>query len=116
MESTTKNRKPCPQTEAMVAKAFGDDAVRELKDGWFNAAYTIRLADGRETILKIAPAPDADVLSYERNIMATEVATMRLVRQNPGIPVPEIYFYDDTHDVCDSDYFFMERVYYSRTC
>jgi len=35
---------------------------------------------------------------------------MRLVRKNPAIPVPEIYFYDDAHDLCDSDYFFMEKL------
>ena len=54
MESKTKNTKTRPQIEAMAARAFGgitladgEDAVRELKDGWFNAAYNIRLADGR---------------------------------------------------------------------
>jgi aminoglycoside phosphotransferase (APT) family kinase protein len=117
VESKTKNTKTCPQIAAMAARAFGglgladgDDAVRELKDGWFNAAYNIRLADGREVILKIAPPKDAEVLQYEKNIMATEVAAMRLVRQNPAIPVPEIYFFDDAHDLCDSDYFFMGKV------
>ena len=117
MESVTKNTKTRPQIEAMAARAFpgttladGDDAMRELKDGWFNAAYMIRLADGREVILKIAPPLGADVLSYEANIMATEVASMRLVRQNTAIPVPEIYFFDDAHDLCDADYFFMEKV------
>lgn len=117
MKSKTKNTKTRSQIEAMVAKAFGgmmladgDDAVCELKDGWFNAAYSLRLANGREVILKIAPPPGADVMSYEKNIMSTEVAIMRLVRQNPAIPVPEIYFFDDTHEVCDADYFFMEKL------
>jgi aminoglycoside phosphotransferase (APT) family kinase protein len=117
VESKTKNPKTRPQIEAMAARAFGgaaiaegDDALRELKDGWFNAAYNVRLADGREVILKIAPPKGAEVMLYEQQIMATEVATMRLVRQNPAIPVPEIYFFDDAHDVCDSDYFFMEKV------
>src|SRR5262245_13800310 len=101
----------------MAARAFGgmaladsEDAVLELKDGWFNAAYAIRLADGREVILKIAPPSEAEVLLYEKNIMETEVAAMRLVGQNPAIPVPEIYFFDAAHDLCDSDYFFMEKV------
>jgi aminoglycoside phosphotransferase (APT) family kinase protein len=101
----------------MAARAFGglaltddDDAVRELKDGWFNAAYSIRLADGREVILKIAPPKAVEVMQYEQQIMATEVASMRLVRQNPAIPVPAIYFFDQAHDLCDSDYFFMEKV------
>lgn len=117
MESKTKNVKTWAQIDAMARKGFngvglleGADAVRELKDGWFNAAYAVRLADGRELILKIAPAASAEVMRYERNIMVTEVATMRLVRQDAGIPVPEIYFYDDAHDVCDSSYFFMEKI------
>jgi hypothetical protein len=84
--------------------------VRELKEGWFNAAYDVRLADNREVILKIAPPQGAEVLQYEKNIMATEVAAMRLVRQNPAIPVPEIYFFDDAHDLCDAEYFFMEKI------
>jgi aminoglycoside phosphotransferase (APT) family kinase protein len=117
VESKTKNPKTRQQIAVMVAKAFGgaalaegDDAVRELKEGWFNAAYSVRLADGREAVLKIAPKHDAEVLQYEKNIMVTEVAAMRLVRQNPAIPVPEIYCYDDARDVCDSDYFFMEKL------
>lgn len=117
MESQTKNAKNRAQIEAMVNKAFAGiglhadaDAVRELKDGWFNAAYCVRLADGREVILKIAPAANAEVMRYERNIMVTEVATMRLVRQNAAIPVPAIHYYDHAHDVCDSSYFFMEKI------
>lgn len=117
MESTTKNRKSRAQIEAMVAKGFGastlaggDAAITELKQGWFNAAYDVRLADGREVILKIAPPREAEIMQYERNIMATEVATMRRVRQNPAIPVPEIYVFDADRDICDSDYFFMEKL------
>lgn len=117
MDSKTKNRKTRPHLEALVARAFGgmsiaegEEAVLELKEGWFNVAYQLRLADGREVVLKIAPPQDAEILQYEQNIMASEVAAMRLVRQNPAIPVPEIYFYDNAHDVCDVDYFFMTRL------
>jgi aminoglycoside phosphotransferase (APT) family kinase protein len=117
MESKTKNKQTREQIERMAGRAFdglglaaGAEAVRELKEGWFNAAYNVRLAGGREVILKIAPPQDADVLQYEKNIMATEVAAMRLVRQNPAIPVPEIYFFDDTRELCNADYFFMEKI------
>lgn len=117
MESLTKNKKTREQIEAMAKRAFdgvglaaGEDAVTELKEGWFNVAYNIRLADGREVILKIAPPVGADVLTYEKNIMVTEVASMKLVRQNPNIPVPEIYAFDTARDLCDSDYFFMEKL------
>lgn len=116
MESRTKNKKSRDQIEAMAGRAFGlglaggDEAVLELKEGWFNAAYQVTLADGRAVILKIAPPPAAEVMRYEQNIMRTEVACMKLVRRNPAIPVPEIYGYDDAHDLCDSDYFFMQKV------
>jgi aminoglycoside phosphotransferase (APT) family kinase protein len=118
MESKTKNKKSREQLENMAKRAFngvglasGAEAVTEMKDGWFNAAYNLQLADGREVVLKIAPPQGAEVMLYEKNIMATEVASMRLVRQNPAIPVPEIYFYDNTHDLCNADYFFMEKIY-----
>lgn len=117
MESKTKNKKTRAQIEAMVGRAFaglglapGEAAITELKDGWFNAAYDIRLANGRSVILKIAPPKTAEVMAYEKNLMATEVAAMRLVQQNPAIPVPEIYFFDNAHDLCDADYFFMEKI------
>jgi len=116
MESKTKNRKTREQLDRMALRAFGvgiasgEGSAFELKHGWFNAAYDVRLADGREAVLKIAPAKGAETLAYERNIMETEVSTMRLVRENPSIPAPEVYFYDRTHEVCDSDYFFMEKI------
>lgn len=90
--------------------AIGEEAMSELKDGWFNAAYNVRLSDGREVILKIAPPQDAEVMTYEKGIMVTEVTAMRLVAQNPAIPVPEIYYFDTACDLCDSDYFFMEKL------
>lgn len=117
MESKTKNKKTRDQIESMVVRAFnglglaaGEETVIELKEGWFNVAYNLRLADGREVILKIAPPQGADVMLYEKNIMASEVASMRLVSKNPAIPVPEIHFYDDSLELCDSDYFFMEKI------
>jgi aminoglycoside phosphotransferase (APT) family kinase protein len=117
MESNTKNRKTREQVGRMVERAFdgltlaaSEDAVCELKEGWFNAAYNVCLSDGREVVLKIAPPPDAEVMTYERNIMSTEVASMRLAAQNPAIPVPKIFYFDSARDLCDSDYFFMEKL------
>ena len=87
-----------------------DEAVRELKEGWFNAAYAIPPGRRpREVILKIAPPQGAEVIQYEQNIMATEVASMRLVRQNPAIPVPGSTFRRRPRDLCNADYFFMEE-------
>ena len=117
MNSITKNTKTRAQIAAMVARAFAGtaldpsaDAVREVTDGWFNATYRIRLADGRGVMLKIAPPRDIAVMAYEQNIMTTEVAIMRLVRSVPTIPAPAIYAFDDSHELCDAPYFFMEQI------
>jgi len=117
VHSLTKNPKSRAQIEAMARLAFGglglapgDAGLRELEDGWFNAAYDIGLADGRRVILKIAPPPGAAVMTYERDLMATEVATMRLVKSDPAIPVPAVLFHDATCTLCDAPWFFMEKM------
>lgn len=116
MESKTKNRKSKEEIKEMVKRAFevdvskDEDAITEINEGWFNAIYDIKLSNGSKVILKIAPKKDVEVMQYEKNIMATEVSIMNLVGRNPKIPVPKIYFYDNKHDLCDSDYFFMEKI------
>ncbi len=115
MESLTKNKKNRTTIEAMVKRSFpgltladGEAAITEMKEGWFNVAYKVRLSDGRDTVLKIAPPVGADILTYEKNIMSTEAGMMMLIRKETDVKVPEVYFYDNARDLCDSDYFFME--------
>jgi aminoglycoside phosphotransferase (APT) family kinase protein len=82
-------------------------SVEELKDGLFNAAYRIDLADGSACILKAAPPDHVRVLRYEKEIMRAEVEVMRLVRAQTGVPVPEIYGYDTSRRLTDVDYYLM---------
>jgi len=117
VESSTKHRRSRAQLDAMMRRVLGgvglaatDDAVTELRDGWFNAAYALRLDDGRRVVVKIAPPPGAEVMTYEQDIMATEVATMRLVATNPAIPLPAVLGEDTTGELCASPYFVMEFV------
>ena len=112
----TKNRKGREDIAAMVRRSFDgmalstdEDAITEITEGWFNAVYSVRLADGRETILKIAPPRTVEVLTYEERLMETEVAAMKLVAAKTDMPVPAVLYYDDRRDLCDSDYFFMEK-------
>lgn len=115
MESRTKNKQTIEKILEMTINAFGSEyvstdhfAVEELKEGYYNAAYRITLKEGKKAILKIAPPADAEIMSYERNIMRTEVEMMRLVKKHTKVPVPEVYYYDDSKDICGADYFFME--------
>ena len=116
MESRTKNKQTNETIAQMAERAFGvslassGDAVTEMTDGWFNAVYNVGLSDGRETVLKIAPPANARLMTYETNLIATEVGAMRLVRTNRAVPVPEIYAFDDTRTLCDAPYFFMEKL------
>lgn len=117
MESLTKNKQSREAIEAMVKRSFPslslaaeEDAVTEMKEGWFNVAYKVKLSDGRYTVLKIAPPAGAETLTYEKNIMSTEANMMRLVKKETRLPIPEVYYYDNAKDLCDSDYFFMEML------
>jgi aminoglycoside phosphotransferase (APT) family kinase protein len=117
VESITKNRQPVDVLRAMVARAYGtaqvpdgDDWAQELGHGWFNVAYRIRLRDGELAVLKIAPPAGVEVMTYERDMMATEVLALRLIRERSSAPVPDVHFYDQSRELCDADYFFMEHV------
>ncbi len=115
MESATKNHQPIETLRAMVARGYGPDQVqdgasdwvRELDHGWFNVAYRIRLRDGSEVVLKIAPPSEVEVMTYERRAMETELTALRLIREQSNVPVPEVHFVDRAHELCDADYFFM---------
>ena len=95
----------------MTQKAFGEDAleIRELKEGYFNIAYRICLSD-RDVVLKIAPSPGIEVMTFEKNIMFSEVDSMKMVAQRTEVPVPEVLFYDSSCDVTEREYFFMEML------
>lgn len=95
----------------MVRKAFGENALetQELKEGYFNVAYRIRL-QSREVVLKIAPSPKIPVMTFEKNIMFSEVDSMRMVAERTDVPVPRVLFYDNSGSVIDREYFFMEML------
>jgi aminoglycoside phosphotransferase (APT) family kinase protein len=119
MESITKNRQSPTTLRAMIARAYGavqvphaesQDWVSELGHGWFNVAYRIRLRDGRQVVLKIAPPSHVEVMTYEHGAMAVELAALDLIGKHTSLPVPTVDFADRSHDLCDADYFFMPYI------
>ncbi|WP_342422946.1 aminoglycoside phosphotransferase family protein [Paenibacillus sp. FSL E2-0178] len=114
MESFTKVKLNDQELSLLAASAFGADVAvvssRELTGGFFNTGYDLELSDGRSVILKVAPGPETAVLSYEKNIMRAEVGALRLVRAAGGIPVPEVYSYDESLQLIPCPYFFMEKI------
>ncbi|MEI7849262.1 MAG: aminoglycoside phosphotransferase family protein [Chloroflexota bacterium] len=82
----------------------------ELKEGYFNAAYQIKLNDGFQCVLKIAPPPNLPILRYEKNIMQAEVETLRMVKANTNMPVPEVIFFIENHPLLNSPFFCMDFI------
>ncbi|XVV17208.1 phosphotransferase family protein [Actinoplanes sp. CA-131856] len=117
MESITKNRQSLETLRAMVARAYGpaqvpdgDDWAEEMSHGWFNVAYRIRLRDGSGVVVKIAPPPAIEVMTYERGAMAIELASLKLIAGKTSVPVPRVDFADRSHELVDADYFFMPYI------
>lgn len=114
MESQTKNRASFEQILAMAQDAFGKDIVlrkqdvTELEDGCYNAVYRLNLPEDRSVILKIAPPPDVEIMSYEHNIMKSEIEMLQVALENSIIPLPRVLFYDDSCRHVNSPYYFMK--------
>lgn len=113
MESLTKNKQDRKVIEQMVSRAFPNIPCREiteLKEGYFNVAYLIILDNDEKAILKIAPQPDSKIMSYEKNIMFSEVDSLRLVKKETDVPVPDIIYYDNSYEFCSFEYYFMSVI------
>lgn len=112
MKSLTKNHQSEQVIAQMVEHCFPlckMEGCKELTEGYFNVAYEAALSDGRRVILKVAPAPGARIMTYEKNIMHAEVQAMRMAKA-AGLPAPEVLGYDESYTICPSPYFFMEKL------
>jgi fructosamine-3-kinase len=113
MAHLTQNIQSESTLARLVQRAFPErklESVKELTEGYFNIAYEVSFEDGAQSILKIAPDPKVTVMTYEHNIMEAEVRCMQLVAENTTIPVPQVEFYDPSCTLCNSPYFFMEKI------
>lgn len=113
IKSLTKNRKTTEEIVKMIQKGLGNINVikiEELTEGFFNIAYLISLENGRNVILKIAPPSDTIIMTHENSIMFSEVTSMKMVDAKTNCPVANILFYDNSHTICDVDYFIMEKL------
>lgn len=111
--SATKNNQSSEDLNCLVNKAFPKEKIKEiieLTEGFFNIAYSIEFESGLEVILKIAPDPSIDVMTNEKDIMKCEVETMELVRKRKSIKIPKVLFFDFSKKICNSNYFFMEKI------
>lgn len=106
-DSLTKRRVDEATVAALLREAFGPQAAidrcTELNDGFFNAAYRVLLADGRDVVLKISPDPAAALLGYERDIMRGEDVFFRAAAVS-GVPLPEVLHSGFERRAIDGDF------------
>ena len=113
MVNATKNIQSKATLTKLVQHAFPKrrlEQLQELTEGYFNIAYEASFYDGTTSILKIAPHPGVAVMTYEQNIMETEVRSMQLVTEQTKVPLPEVEFYDSSCTLCSAPYFFMKKI------
>lgn len=98
----------------MVKKAFGEDTVintiKEIKVGFFNAAYLLTIRDNHKIVLKISPQKDVKLMRYEKNILKNEVHVLNEIASHVEAPVAKVLYYDGDKDIIENEYFFMEFI------
>lgn len=117
MNLATKNRLHNKTITNLVRLHFGDDCeidkVEELKEGMFNTAYLIVCQiKGKEEalVLKVAASRSAKVLTYERDIMKTELDVMFMLHEKTTIPMPVIRGVASIDNELGCRYFFMTKL------
>ncbi len=112
MKSRTKNLLTTEQITYLMKVNFGDDCkvgkITELEGGMFNSAYLIeRPMEQDKIVLKVSIKPETKTLTYEKDLMPTEVAVFKMIGENTKIPTPKILASDFSKKHIPSNYFFM---------
>lgn len=115
MDSNTKAIFTPESLEALVKAQFG--AATEIAEiipltaGWFNTAYALHFSNLKpDVVLRIAPHPEQQVLTYERDLMRREIEILKTVQGMPGVPVPRLVGYDFSRSIIDRDCMFLEEL------
>ncbi len=111
MISKTKYPVTPLQIEAMFKKAGFSKIcdIVPLGDGEYNSVFSVK-ADGKEYAVKIAPAPDCEVLTYEKNMMLAELYWYSELSRKTDICAPEIIYSDSSREIIGTDWFIMEKI------
>lgn len=97
----------------LVRAALGSQArvasAAPLGGGTFNACWEVALASGEALVLKVAPPPTLALLTYEQDLLRTEVDFYARAAA-VGVPVPRVVATAFDRRVIASDYFLMTRL------
>ena len=91
------------------AGIHGAQDIEPLTAGEYNAVFSVS-AGGNDYVLKIAPLPSVRVLTYEKDMMRSEVFWYETMRNKTDMLMPKIYFKDFSRTLIPCDYFIMEKI------
>jgi aminoglycoside phosphotransferase (APT) family kinase protein len=108
MESITKPRLDGDDIVQLLRSGLGNGVEvvesTEFTDGYFNAVHGIRLADGRDLVLKVAPPAGLKLLRYEVDLMRTEIEFFERASA-AGVPLPRLWYADPADGIMIMDRF-----------
>jgi len=109
MQSRTKYNVTDEQVRTIFTAAGLGKAteITALSDGWYNNVLTVT-AGGQKYVMKVAPDPKVEVLTYENNIMEKELRYYALLREKTNVLTPKIIFEDFSRKLIPCDYYIME--------
>ena len=100
------------QTIAALFAAAGIHEIHNIESlgaGEFNAVYAAE-ADQKAYALKIAPDSNLPVMTYEKDMMRSELFWYGQLREHTDILTPGIVYSDFSKSLVQSDFFIMERI------
>jgi fructosamine-3-kinase len=111
MTSATKFRIETRTVQKLFEKAgiAGAEDIVPLTAGEFNSAFKARSGD-KGYVIKIAHAPGAKILTYEKDMMRQELACYEILGAKTEINTPKIFYSDFSCDAIPSPYFIMEEI------
>ena len=84
-------------------------SVSPLGNGEFSAVYSVSSPE-RDYVIKIAPPNNADVMTYEQNMLAAEVFWYDKIRSQTSIRVPTIVYTDFSRSLLPAAYIIIEKL------
>ena len=111
MKSRTKLKVDTATIQKLFDQAgiHGASDIAPLGAGEYNAVYAAN-ANGKEYAIKISPMDSTPILSYETNLLSSELFWYKKMKEMTNISVPEIYYSDFSKTLLPANYFIMERV------
>ncbi len=97
-----------------IKKLFRKAGIEEVKSvaalgaGEYNAVYEV-VAD-KAYVLKVAPADTSPVLTYEKDMIKSEVYWYSVLHDKTDILVPEVFYSDFSRELVPAGWFIMEKM------